>query len=206
MSTTPGSAFGITTDDAPEPTKDVDGFSLRGWIKGTALVTRSVDVCGMPQLMGQIEGLKAELERAQASDFDDDRPLVRTQAMRIAEELEAARQQMLASVITWRFRGLRNGEVEQIKAADEQEHGKDGEGITRVDYKIWAAQCVQPKGVTWEDLRDLHIGNADEGIEGLGAYFMQTIARTANAAASGGGVDVPFSSASSALIATSSKS
>ena len=43
-------------------------------------------------------------------------------------------------------------------------------------------------------------------VEGLGVYFIQTVARTANAAASGGGVDVPFSSASSALTQGSSKS
>ena len=40
----------------------------------------------------------------------------------------------------------------------------------------------------------------------LGAYFMRTIMRTASEAVTGGGVDVPFSSASSALTQGSSKS
>lgn len=193
-----------SSDDQP----DVDTFNLRSWIKGTGNVTRSVAVCGMPQLMGRIEALKDELERTQAAEFDDDRPLAKTQAMRLAEALEEARAQMLASMVTFRFRGLRNGELEEIKTA----HGPDEkDGITDLDYKVWARQCVEPKGVTWEDLRDLHVGNDlpdddPDRIEGLGTYFVQTIARTANAAASGGGVDVPFSAASSSLTAGSSKS
>ncbi|MDN5930110.1 MAG: hypothetical protein L0I24_03460, partial [Pseudonocardia sp.] len=106
---------------------------------------------------------------------------------------------------------LRPGELEAIKA----EHGTDdGEGIADLDYKVWARQCIKispatgdpVKGVDWETLRLMHRGDEEQGVEGLGAYFVQTICRTANAAASGGGVDVPFSSASSALTQGSSKS
>jgi hypothetical protein len=193
----------FTKPDQPTDGPDVNGFSLKSWIKGTALVTRSVPVCGMPQLMGHIEGLKDELERVQSAEFDDDRPMAKSQALALAEQLEAARAQMMASMVTFTFRGLRAGELEKIKA----EHGPDdADGITDLDYKVWAATCVKPAGVTWQDLKALHVGDDEQGIEGLGAYFMQTIARTANLAASGGGVDIPFSSASSSLIATSSKS
>lgn len=206
-----GDAFTKTPDTTPEPGPDVETFSLKQWAKGTGLVTRSVTVCGMPQLMGAIEQLKDELERVQAAEFDDDRPMAKSRALSLAEELEAARADMLDSMVTFTFRGLRPGEVEQIKA----DHGPDdGDGITDLDYKVWAAMCtkVTPahgnpvKGIDWQDLKALHVGDPDEGIEGLGTYFVNTIVRTANAAASGGGVDVPFSSASSSLIATSSKS
>lgn len=196
-----GEALGVKPDETPDPGPDVETFNLRKWIKGSALVTRSVPVCGMPQLMGEIEALKDELQRVQAAEFDDDRPLAKSQARAIAQQIEDAREQMAASIITFQFRGLRPGELEDIKA----EHGPDdGEGITDLDYKCWAAMCVKPAGITWQDLKALHIGDDEQGVEGLGAYFVQTIARTANLAGSGSGVDIPFSSASSALIANSS--
>ena len=72
------------------------------------------------------------------------------------------------------------------------------DGIGEVDYRVMARQCVEPAGLGWEDFRDLHIS--------LGAYFGRTLMKTAIEAVTGGGVDVPFSSASSALIANSPKS
>lgn len=207
-----GAAFGVPADtpqDTPAP--DVAGFDPRAWARGTALVTRSVAVCGRPDLMGQIESLKDELERVQAAEFDDERPLAKSTAQALAETLETYRREMLAAMVTFTFRGLRPGELEKIR----KDHGQDvEEGITDLDYKIWGAQCVRVtpaagepvKGVDWEVLKLMHVGDPDDDVEGLGNYFMQTIARTANAAAQGGGVDVPFSSASSALTATSSRS
>lgn len=200
-----GEALGVKPDQEQEQAPDVEGFVLKQWIKGTALVTRSVQVCGRPQLMGHIEQLKAELERAQAAEFDDDRPLAKTQAMRIAEQIEAARKEMLGSIVTFKFRGLRDGELEELKA----DHGPvqdDSATINDLDYKMFAVQCVEPKGITADDFKALHRGDDEQGIEGLGNYFVQTIARTAYRAAEGAGVDVPFSSASSALTATLSKS
>ena len=205
-----GEAFAKPTDDTPA-TPDVATFDPRAWARGTAPVTRSVAVCGRPDLMGHIEALKDELERTQAAEFDDDRPLARSHAVELAQALEAARANMLAAMVVFTFRGLRPGELEAIKA----EHGADdGEGITDLDYKVWARQCIKispatgkpAKGVDWETLKLMHRGDEGEGVEGLGAYFVRTIGATANAAASGGGVDVPFSSASSALTQASSKS
>jgi len=211
MSKTTGEAFTKPTDDTPTAL-DVATFDVRAWARGTAPVTRSVAVCGRPDLMGHIEALKDELERAQAAEFDDQRPLAKSHAVELAQVLEAARADMLAAMVVFTFRGLRPGELEAIKA----EHGDDGEpeGISDLDYKVWARQCIRAspangdpvKGVDWETLRLMHRGDEAEGVEGLGVYFMRTIAATANAAASGGGVDVPFSSASSALTQGSSKS
>jgi len=188
-----GDAF---TKDTPS-TPDAETFNLRAWIKGTAPVTRSVTVYGRPDLMGVIEELSDRLVEAQAAEMDDDRPLARSAALDLAEQIEAARKEMHASALRFRFRGLKNGEHEEIKA----EFGREDDapdGIGELDYRIVARQCVQPEGLSWEDFRDLH-GN-------LGNYFARTIMVTANAAVSGGGVDVPFSSASSSLIATSSQS
>lgn len=190
---TNGSAFGITDTDTADPAT----FSIQSWIKGTTPVTRSVTVYGRPDLMGEIEALKDELVEVQSAPFDDDRPLVKSRATQIAEELEAKRTAMLASAVRFRFRGLRNGEIEELR----EEMGKDDpnpDAISELDYRCMARQCVAPEGLGWEDFRDLHTN--------FGAYFNRTINRTANEAASGGGVDVPFSSASSALTASSSKS
>lgn len=195
-----GNAFTKTPQDQP----NVDGFDVHEWIRGAALVTRSVPVCGKPQLLGKIEALKDEIERVQAGDFDDDRPLAKSPALALAEELEAARAEMLASMLTFTFRGMRPGEMEKIKATVGDVEETDGTG--EVDYRLLEALCVKPTGLTWEDFRTLHVGDPERGIEGLGTYFMRTIMRTANAAIEGGGVDVPFSPASSALIARSSKS
>ena len=90
----------------------------------------------------------------------------------------------------------------------------DPGAITDFDYRVWARQCVKVSpahgepvsGVDWETLKFMHLGDPETEASGLGLYFMRTIAKTANAAASGGGVDVPFSSASSALTQGSSKS
>ena len=215
MSKQPGAAFSKPTDDTPAP--DVKGFDPRAWARGTAPVTRSVAVCGRPDLMGQIEALKDELERAQASELEDQRPLAKSHAVELAQALDACRADMLAAMVVFTFRGLRPGELEAIKA----EHGPvDGDGITDLDYKVWARQCIKispaqgdpVKGTDWETLRLMHRGTPEldpddpSFVEGLGVYFIQTVARTANAAASGGGVDVPFSSASSALTQGSSRS
>lgn len=187
-------AFGMAdtdTTDVAEPAT----FSIQSWIKGTTPVTRSVTVYGRPDLMGEIEELKDALVEAQSAPFDDDRPLVKSRATEIAEELEAKRTAMLESAVRFRFRGLRNGEIEELR----EEMGKDDpnpDDISELDYRCMARQCVAPAGLSWENFRDLHTN--------LGAYFNRTILTTANQAASGGGVDVPFSSASSALTASSS--
>lgn len=208
---TPGTAFQKAEDAAADTSQDHSGsvdlapekFDPKKWVRRTAMVTRSVPVCGRPDLMGRIEELKADLERAQSVDFDGDRPMARTLAKRIAVELEQARADMFAAIQVFRFRGLRSGELEEIKAA----HGpdKNPDGVSDLDYKILAAQCVSPQGLDWEDFKVMHVGDGQDA-EGLGSYFVRTVMATANAAVSGGGVDVPFSSAASALTQDSSKS
>jgi hypothetical protein len=195
-----GDSFTKMQAETEPSTPDVDTFNLRAWITGAAPVTRSVAVCGRPDLMGRIEALKDELERAGAVDDDQRLAGSGVDVMALARELEAARAAMLASMVTFTFRGLRPGELEKIKA-DHPDAAKADDRETfggELDYLKWAAQCVKPEGITAEDFRDLHAR--------LGNYLVQTVARTALAAETGGGVDVPFSIASSALIERSSKS
>ena len=179
-----GEAFTNAPDATPRP--EVDGFDLRAWIAGTAPVTRSVTVYGRPDLQGEIEALRDDL--AETDDPAD--------ALTIARTLEAKRAEMTGSALRFRFRGLRNGELEELRAATAAT--ADADGVTELDYRILERQCVAPAGVTWGDFATLHTT--------LGAYFMRTIMRTASEAVTGGGVDVPFSSASSALIKDSGKS
>ena len=190
-----GDAF--TKTDVDVDKDNPAAFNLRAWIRGTSPVTRSCTVYGRPDLMGEIEALKDQLAEIQSGDFDDDRPLARSAGLDVAEQIEQLRTQMHASALRFRFRGLRNGELEEVKA----EMGRDDDdpdGVGELDYRLMARQCVTPEGVGWEDFRDLHTS--------LGNYFARTLLRTSIEAVQGGGVDVPFSSASSALTTSSPKS
>lgn len=189
-----GEAFTKTTDDAPVDAHDPATFDVRAWIRSTSPVTRSCTVYGRPDLMGEIEALKDELAEVQSTDVDDER-LSHVPGLDIAQRIEALRAQMMASALRFRFRGLRNGELEEVKA---ETSTTDADTIGELDYRIMARQCVEPAGLAWEDFRDLHTS--------LGAYFGRTLMKTALEAVNGGGVDVPFSSASSALTANSPKS
>ena len=195
MSKRPGKAF-TKPAETPVDTHDVATFDVRAWIRGTAPVTRSCTVYGRADLMGEIEALKDELAEIQSADFDDQRLSEATPGLDVARRIEDLRAQMTASAVRFRFRGLRNGELEEVKAQTTATATADGSG--EVDYRVMARQCVEPAGLGWEDFRDLHIS--------LGAYFGRTLMKTAIEAVTGGGVDVPFSSASSALIANSPKS
>lgn len=192
-------------------TIDPDTFDLDAFIGGTGAVTHTIEVCGKPHLMGRIEHLKAELERPAAADVVDDRPMAKDPKVERAKELEDLRTQMLASITTWTIRSLHNGEAEKIRetCADTQTvltaKGEQPE-LTMLDYDTWAAQVThingQPITVTGKQLHRMHLGD-DKGATGLGRYFLRTIAATANAAARGEGVDVPFSRAFSALVGKS---
>lgn len=209
-----GAAF--VADDRPTLSTDPAKFSIRDWSRGAGIVVKSVDVCGKPQLIGEIEELKTLLERAKPTESDD-RPYVdsprQIDEQAVAEELEDLREQVLDSFATWKLRGLRDGERDAIRAKVGDEAYAEfmntdanskalADALSEFEYRVLAHQVVSVGGhkvdVTWEDMRFLHVGDGEES-NGLGAYFMQTIVRTANAAANGVGVDVPFSLRSSAL-------
>ncbi len=209
-----GAAFGIDKDldddlyDGPdESTLDIKTFDLRAWMSGTALTTRSVDVCGKPYLMGHIQELTTRLERP-VSPIIDERAGAMSPSQQaeqeIAEQIEAAREEMLGSIVTWKFTGLTPARIAELKEKAPDVPGK----VTEIDYRIWAAQVVSVNGqsidLDWTDLRDLHLGT--DTSSGLGEYFLQTIAATANAAHAGVGVTVPFSQRSSSLTRPQPKS
>jgi hypothetical protein len=207
-----------TTPDLSRVDADPRKFALTDWIAGAARVTRSVEVCGRPDLMGVVEELKAELERpAGAATAGDERPHAPRTANAddahredIARRLEAAREEMLESIVVWKFGSpsiRQDGRTvtgdDAVKAIQDIV-GKDNiptdGSISEFDYRIWAAQVISVAGtkvtVEWDQLAELHAK--------LGPYFVQTIGRTANAAIRAEGVDVPFSLRSSAIIAKSS--
>lgn len=204
-----GAAFGVT-DEAPA-LPDVKGFDIRAYAAGTAVITKSVEVCGKPHLIGRIEELKSLLERP-VTQVDDERASGPTASTRddlaIAQELEALRVEVLDSISTWRLRGLRNGEREAIlKAVGGKPQAEDpnedlSDALTEYNYRKLATQVVSVNGhpvdLTWQDMRLLHVGD-DADVQGIGAHFIQTIFRTASQAAQGVGVDVPFSQRSSSL-------
>lgn len=213
MSTT--SPLGVTTDTDAKP--DTKGFDIRAFAAGTGVITKSVDVCGKPHLIGQIEELKAYLERPKPEPVADERasgPATQDDPdLAVAEQLEQLRAEVMESIVTFKLRGLRNGEREKILAAckDKKQVENKDEGLedelSEFNYRRIARQIVsiggRPAKLDWEDVRLLHVGRGDEGddefVSGLGAHFMQTIYRTAAAALNGVGVDVPFSLRSSSL-------
>lgn len=174
------------------PATDPATFDVRTLIAAASTVTKTVEVCMQPQLLGEIEELTARLERADAAAAL--RPLAPTERPALEEQRDALRAQMFDSIHIWRVRGLRNGEAEKIRAR----LGTDGDekitdDLTRADYAIWAAQIVSVDGhdttVTGDDLIALH--------EALGNYFTRTLVVTCNTAHYALDVTVPFSSTSS---------
>lgn len=192
-----GEAFGLNS--AGTGTVDHKDFDPKAWVRGTATVTRSVTVFGRADLMGELEALKAQLEREQQStSFDgDERTLMLSRVTQLSREFEAKRQEMYDSAIEFKLRGLRDGELEELR----EEMGRDDpnpNGVSELDYRVLARQCVFPAGFDWTDFQQMH--------QNMGKYFLQTLVRTSNAASEGGVVDVPFSSVASARTASSSTS
>lgn len=181
---------------------DADTFDLKSWMAGTKLTTRSIEVCGKPHLMGEIQELAAQLDRPETRVVDERAAgMASDQAneQAIAERIEELREEMLASIVVWKFRGLSPDEMATVReSAPANTTGKAEE----IDYRTWAAQLVsidgRPVELDWTDMRNLHRGVTGE-YAGLGDYFVQTIAATANAAHAGAGVTVPFSQRSSSL-------
>ena len=103
-----------------------------------------------------------------------------------AQEIEAARAHMTASLVTFRFEAMTPEARDQIR---KDMAGRD-EPDER-DLRILAAMCVSPKA-TWEDFRDMR--------ETLGVAVFDDLDQASNRAA--GVPDVPFSSAASHILGT----
>ena len=135
----------------------------------------------------EIERLEAELSEI-AADAKPKRMGAGSPLKAKAQEIEAARERMKASEVSFRFEALTHEQREQIR---KDMRGRDEPD--EVNLRAIAAMCVEPKGATWQDFRDLR--------DRLGAQIFDAIDATATRAA---GVDwsVPFSSAASHILGT----
>jgi len=138
-------------------------------------------------LAAEIRALETELAEA-AVDAPKRRMGSGSPLKNIAEQIEAKRQQMRASEVTFRFEALTHAQREQIR--------KDMQGRDEPDelnLRAIAAMCVAPSGATWETMRDLR--------DKVGVVIFDLIDDAATRA-SGGNWSVPFSSAASHILGT----
>ena len=194
----PGAAFQPSEPDpvASDPTR----FNLRKWYaRGKTRVVKYVEVYLAAGLEADIRELDSQIvatkggvldERLAGGTVSEDARLVA-----LAQEVEALRAEMAESKVVFKFRGLDPGEFDKIK----ESLGEDADDDEKVGYAMFAAQCLEPAGMTGEDFAEMaeHLG---EG------YFGQTIIRTATAANSGMSVDVPFSLNASEVLRTRASS
>lgn len=184
--------------DGVEAVAPVSGvMNLRKWLaKGNARVIKRVEVCLAAGLEAEIRDLDAAIVAAKGAKIglvDERLATVGPDLRGMAERAEALRAEMQESMTVFKFVGLKADRFEAIRA--ESSKGEDGEpNGEEVGYRILAAQCIEPAGMTWEDMKALADAIGDEA-------FINKIHRTAQAA-SAGVVDIPFSSAASAILAT----
>ncbi|NUO35443.1 MAG: hypothetical protein HOQ27_10330 [Dermatophilaceae bacterium] len=192
---TPGAAF-VRPDEPAEVASDPTNFNLRKWYtRGKARVVKYVEVYMAAGLEADIRELDAKIvatrggiidERLAGGTVSEDDRLVA-----MAREVEALRAEMAESRIVFKFRALDPGEFEAIKTS----LGEKAEDDAALGYAMFAAQCIEPAGLSGGDFAELaeHLG---EG------YFGQTIIRTATAANAGESVSVPFSLNASEVLRT----
>ena len=147
--------------------------------------------CTVPLRQGlraQIDDLEAELART-AADEAPKRMGGPSPLKEIAERIEALREQMRASEVTFRFQALTYEAREQIRV---DMNGRDDQD--ELNLRAIAAMCVEPKGLNHGDFRKIR---AKLGVH----IFEQTIDEAANKA-SGGDWSVPFSFAASHILGT----
>ena len=147
--------------------------------------------CTVPLRQGiraQIDDLEDELART-AADEAPKRMGGPSPLKEIAERIEALREQMRASEVTFRFRALSYEQREQIRA---DMRGRDDQD--ELNLRAIAAMCFEPAGLNHGDFRKIRAK--------LGArIFDETIDKAADKA-SGGDWSVPFSFAASHILGT----
>lgn len=138
-------------------------------------------------LAAEIRALEAELAQT-AEDAPRKRMGAASPLKDIASRIEALRDQMKASEVTFRFEALsheaRNKIREDMQGRDEPDE---------LNLRCIAAMCVAPSGVTFESLRELR--------DKVGAHIFDILDDAASRA-SGVNWSVPFSSAASHILGT----
>jgi hypothetical protein len=171
----PGEAFTPASDE----------FSLDDWISGARLPEKSVTVYGRADLVAEVYELEHQLRSERTQGVDDDR-LTGDPKVALAQRIEDLREAMQSSALTFRFRALL--ESERVKRED----GKSKPTDEELTYANLAIQCVAPKvkADQWPLIR-----------ERIGEGQFAALLEAAGSASYDRQVSVPFSLASSALLA-----
>jgi len=145
----------------------------------------------------KIAELEAELESI-ASDAPSKRMGSESPMKVKAREIEALREEMRASSLTFRFEAMSSQERDDLREAM---GGRDEPD--EINLRAIAAMCRKvttadgtpfPDGMTWTDFRDLR--------DALGVRIFEDTIDAAATEASGGDWSIPFSSSASLILAT----
>lgn len=162
--------------------------------------SRPAASCTVPLKQGhrtRIAALEAELETI-AADAPAKRMGAESPLKVKAREIEALREEMRASSLTFRFEALSAGERDQIRDAMSGRDESD-----ELNLRVIAAMCRQvttadgapfPDGMAWTDFRDLR--------DAIGVRIFDETIDAAATEASGGDWSVPFSFSASHILAT----
>lgn len=169
--------------DAFTKAPESDDFNLDDWISGARLPEKSVTVYGRADLVAEFYELERQLQNAGKDAVDDDR-LTGDPRKVLAQRMEALREQMQASALTFRFRALLDAEVEEAKKA----HKGSDEALS---FAMLSIQAVHPKvpAEKWPLIR-----------EKIGDGQFTALLEAAGSASYDRQVSVPFSLAASALL------
>ena len=141
------------------------------------------------------QGLRAEIERLEAelAEIAADAPRKRMGAespLKVkAREIEALREQMRASEVTFRFQAPTADQRDKVRR---EMGGRDNPD--ELDLRATAAVCVEPAGVTFETLRDLR--------DKIGVQIYEATIKDASDKVWGREWSVPFSLSASHILGT----
>ena len=170
---------------------------LRSLLAEASRPAASVTVPLKQGLRARIEALEAELEQA-AVAAPSKRMGAKSPLTVKAEQIEALRQEMHESSLTFRFEALTHEQRDQIR---KDMKGRDNPD--EVNLRAIAAMCVSvtgpdgqafPDRMSWEDFAALR--------DSLGARIFDETVDAAAERASGGQWSVPFSSNASHILGT----
>jgi len=165
-----------------------------------AEASRPAASCTVPLKQGhrtRIAELEAELEQI-ATDAPSKRMGAESPLKVKAREIEALREEMRASSLTFEFSAMSSAERDSIREAM---GGRDEPD--EINLRAIAAMCRKvstadgapfPDGMGWADFRDLR--------EALGVRIFEDTIDAAATEASGGDWSIPFSSNASLILAT----
>lgn len=162
--------------------------------------SRPAASCTVPLKQGhrtRIAELEAELEQV-ATDAPAKRMGAESPLKAKAREIEALREEMRASSLTFRFEAMSDAEREEIRTAMGGRDDPDEinlRAIAAMCRKVTTADGAEfPEGMGWTDFRDLR--------DGIGVRIFEATIDSAATEASGGDWSVPFSSSASLILGT----